>query len=496
MTRRQPPRPAARPSRRRRRPLLRLLAGFVVAVLVGVATAAGAVHWGLAKIDRTTVAGLVNGRAQAAESMREDVGPRLLNVLVVGNDSRDGMTAEERRTFGTGRFDGARTDTIMLLQLEVGGPGRSAVLSFPRDLLVTRCDGTRGRINAAHGIGVERDGDGASCLVETVSDVTGVSINHYVEVSFAGFLRVVDALGGVDLYLDEPLYDEKAHLDVPAGCVRLEGASALGFVRARHLDNDFGRIARQQRFLKEALREATDVGVLANPSKLYRIIDAAAGSLQTDEDLGLAEMREIALGMQSLTANGLEVYTVPGEATVRNSSWYVVEDSKAAEALYASFRDGSVVRNGPPSPPEDDRPGLPPVTVLNASDRVGAAAAAAAVVEADAFTVSEVGNAEIGGLDRTRILHPPAFASAAERLAELFPGADVIEGVDGLPLTVKLGADAAVDELRERARASEAATESRGHAPSSAAGGDRAEKERAPATEPTYRGAGLTDVDC
>src|SRR5688500_13157584 len=319
------PRPA-RPLRPRRRRVLTLLAGFLAAVLLGVGVAAGAVHWGLASIDKTTVAGLVSGDAQAAEAPSDAPAPRLLNVLVVGNDSREGMTAEERRSFGTGAFEGTRSDTIMLLQLEVGGDGRGAVLSFPRDLLVTRCDGSRGRINAAYTIGEERDGDGPSCVVDTVTDLTGIDINHYVEVSFAGFLRVVDALGGVGLYLDEPLYDEKAHLDVPAGCVRLQGVSALGFVRARHLDNDFGRIARQQRFLKETVREATDLGVLANPTKLYRIVDAAADAVQTDDALGLPEMREIAEGMRSLTANGLEVYTVPSTPTLSSGGAYVVED--------------------------------------------------------------------------------------------------------------------------------------------------------------------------
>ena len=469
-----------------------LLAGFLVAVLLGVGAAAGAVHWGLASIDRTAVAGLVSREAAADETASEAPAPRLLNVLVVGSDSREGMTPQERRSFGTGQFEGARTDTIMLLQLEVGGDGRGAVLSFPRDLLVTRCDGTRGRINAAYTIGLERDGDGPSCLVDTVTELTGVDINHYVEVSFAGFLRVVDALGGVGLYLDEPLVDEKAHLDVPAGCVRLEGANALGFVRARHLDDDFGRIARQQRFIKETLREATDLGVLANPSKLYRIVEAGAAAVQTDEALGLPEMREIAEGMRSLTANGLEVYTVPSDPMISNGSSYVVEHSKAARKLYASFQDGSVVRDGPPPAPEDSEPALPPVTVLNASKRPGVADAAAAVVEADGFTVAEVGNAETDDLAQTRILHPPALADAAARLAALFPGADVIAGVDDLPLTVKLGADADTAEMASETEGAAASSE-RGN---DATAGDASEKPAAAATEPSYRGAEATDVDC
>ncbi|HVM18724.1 MAG TPA: LCP family protein [Egibacteraceae bacterium] len=475
----------------RRRALIRLTAVFCVSVLVGATAALGAVHWGFAKVDRSAVTGLVGGSAQAAE-VRE-TGPRLLNVLLVGNDSREGLTRAERREFGTGQAEGNRTDTLMLLQLELDGDGRGAVLSFPRDLLVTRCDGSRGRINAAYGIGIERNGDGPSCVVKTVADLTGVSIHHYVEVSFAGFLKVVDTLGGVGLYLDEPLYDEKAHLDLPAGCVRLRGPDALGFVRARHLDNDFGRIARQQRFIKETLREATDVGVLANPAKLLRIVDAAASSVHTDDKLGLEQMHQIALGMRRLTAQGLEVHTVPSDATLSGSSWYVEQHPEQARRLYAAFRDGSVLTDNP-EPTEPATPSRPPVTVLNGGDADGAAAAAAALLEAEGWTVQEVGNAEIGGLERTRILHPPEMADAAEALAAVFPDADVIAGVSGLPLTVKLGSDTDVGQVTERA---EALTDSdEGVRPGGVTSSEVAEELPASEPEPAYRGAQMTDVDC
>ena len=484
--------PFAPPARRRRRPFLRLLGGFLAAVLLGVGGAAGALHWGLAKIDRSIVSGLVPAQAQAAaadeaESART---PRVLNVLVVGNDRRDGLTRQQIREFGTGQAEGNRTDTLMLLQLELDGEGRGAVLSFPRDLLLERCDGSRGRINAAYQVGEERNGDGPSCVVETVADHTGVEIHHYLEVSFAGFVKVVDALGGVGLYLAEPLYDEKAHLDLPAGCVELQGSDALGFVRARHVDNDFGRIARQQRFIKETLREATQLGVLANPPQLLRIIDAAASSVQTDERLGLAEMREIAMGMRRLTAAGLEVHTVPGESQLSGGTWYVQEDEPAAARLYASFADASVLRDRPAVIERPTVPPKPTVEVLNASDEDGLAAAAAAYLESEGFTVSEVGNADVGGLDATRILHGPELADDAAELIELFPDADVIEGVAGLPLTLKLGADIDAQELRALLPAPTSSPEPVDDALA------RRRASPAPSPPPTYRGAEMTDVDC
>ena len=485
--------PSTPPLRRRRRLWVRLLGGFVVAVLLGIGGAAGAVHWGLAKIDRTIVTGLVGAQAQAAVADEAAAPqPRLLNVLVVGNDRREGLTREQIRSFGTGQAEGNRTDTLMLLQLELDGDGRGAVLSFPRDLLIERCDGSRGRINAAYQVGEERDGDGPSCVVETIAEHTGVDIHHYLEVSFAGFVKVVDALGGVGLYLDEPLYDEKAHLDLPAGCVRLEGSDALGFVRARHVDNDFGRIARQQRFIKETLREATQLGVLTDPPRLLRIIDAAASAVQTDDGLGLAQMREIAVGMQRLTAQGLQVHTVPGAAQFSNGTWYVEEDTTASAEVYEAFADGSVLRTPPPQPSETTAP-KPPVAVQNASDVDGLAAAAADLLEAEGWTVAEVGNAELGGLERTRILHGPELAAAAAELAELFPQASVIEGIEGLPLTLKLGADVDAATLL-------AAIPSPSPSPvpvvDTPADLPDAEPSEAATEAPSYRGASMTDVDC
>ena len=484
------------PKRRRVHVVVRWMAGFVAAVLIGVASAAGALHWGLARIDRSLVAGLTGDAAAAAEPASDtdavDPTPELLNVLVVGNDSREGLTREQIQEFGTGQAEGNRTDSIMLLQLELDGEGRGAALSFPRDLLVDRCDGSRGRINAAYQVGVERDGDGPSCLVETISEHTGVAINHYLEVSFAGFVNVVDAIGGVGLYLNEPLYDEKAHLDLPAGCVTLRGADALGFVRARQLDNDFGRIARQQRFMKETLREATRVGILANPSRLVGLIDAAASAIHTDEGLGVAEMREIALGMRRLTSEGRHVHTVPSDSSYVSGTWYVEEHPAKAEKLYASFRDGSVLDAPPQKPAKAPKPA---VTVLNASGEDGLAAAASAYLESQGYTISEVGNDDSSGLESTRVLHPPQLADEAAELAELFPGAELIAGVDELPLTVKLGADLDGDDLKaDGAGSTEAATDAPSDAESDSPADGESDAARSP--EQTYRGAEMTDVDC
>src|SRR5699024_6111898 len=137
-----------------------------------------------------------------------------------------------------------------LVQLDPRRDG-AAMMSFPRDLRVERCNGSTGKINAAYAIGEGTDVGGPSCLVQTVNELTDIPIHHYVEVDLAGFIDVVEALDGVSMYLDQPITDRYAGVDFPAGCVTMDGAAALGFVRARNIDNDFGRIARQQRFAGE-----------------------------------------------------------------------------------------------------------------------------------------------------------------------------------------------------------------------------------------------------
>ena len=442
-------------------------------MVLGLVGSVGLASWGSGLVERQGVLGLAQ-----AEEVEET---RIVNVLVVGDDSREGLTPSQVREFGTGQAEGNRTDSVMLLQLEVNGDGRAAALSFPRDLRVKRCDGSVGKINAAYTIGVEREGDGPSCLVNTVNDLTGIPIHHYVEVSFAGFVNIVDAIGGVGLYLDQPIADEKAHIDLPAGCVRLTGADALGFVRARYVDNDFGRIARQQRFVKETLREATSLGVLANPQKLVRLVEAAAGAVRTDEHLGIAQMKELAQGMRAASADKLQVHTVPSTDERVAGGWYVVQLPQQARQLYASFRSGEVLEG---LPTETEVP-TPPVEVLNASGTKGLAAAAAELLRARDIPVGEVGNADVAGMTQSQVRYAPHLEKAAAKIANLLGGAELVAGEATDGLVAELGTDVDAADLRKRAAAT-----------------PRVKKESEPATgtpppsAATYRGAKEADVDC
>jgi LCP family protein required for cell wall assembly len=301
------------------------------------------------------------GTGLAPDVEVEDSVGEPLTVLVVGSDSREVLTAEERRRLRTGDFWGERTEVIALVRLD---PHASAlrVVHVPRDTAVQRCDGTRGRVNAAHAIG-ERDGTGGlTCLVETLTAWSGLTIDHLVKVDFRGFIDIVDAIGGVEMELDAPLRDDKSGLDLPAGTVRLDGEDALSFVRARSIDDDFGRIARQQRFLREVQSQVRELGALSDVGRLVRLAEATARSVELDESLTLWRLRALALGHRATVALPLDGRTIPGipDTDTRTGAYLVEPDEQAAADLFrwlvtgeeigAAARDAQRVPGHPDGP--------------------------------------------------------------------------------------------------------------------------------------------------
>src|SRR5579875_2114074 len=183
------------------------------------------------------------------------------NWLIAGSDSRQGLTAAQERRLSTG-FDvsGHRSDTIMLLHIPANG-GRPVLISLPRASYVPIPGNGYNKINAAFAIG------GPKLLAETVQNVTGLRIDHYMEIGFGGFVGVVNAVGGVQMCLKHPLHDVASGLNLKAGCQTLDGAQALGYVRDRHsfADQDLQRVQDQRAFLKALLHKVTSPGVMLNP---------------------------------------------------------------------------------------------------------------------------------------------------------------------------------------------------------------------------------------
>ena len=310
--------------RSRRRPLVRLVRAIAVVVLV---TLIAAPVTALLLLPREPVDGLAPGGMPFGAP---------LHILITGSDSRADLTAEERIALTTGSAGGERADTIMLLTID---GSRAGLLSFPRDLSVPRCDGSVGRINGAIAIG------GASCLVATVRDLTGIPVHHHVTVTFGGFRDVVDAVGGVELCLQRPVRDRSAGIDLPEGCQVLDGTDALGYVRVRKIDSDFGRITRQQQFLRALAREMTDPTLLVRPWRLVPLVIGASRALTVDERMGPIDLGRLALGMRALAGGRAVTATVPSDGFT-GSSGASLQRVRADEAdrLFAAFADGSALR--------------------------------------------------------------------------------------------------------------------------------------------------------
>jgi LCP family protein required for cell wall assembly len=236
---------------------------------------------------------------------------RACNYLLLGSDSRKGLTPEELAAFGTDEFIGGqnRSDTIILVHTR---PDRKQAifLSFPRDLWVDIPGVGMGRINSAFQDGIDRGG--AQLVARTVKSLTGMQIHHVMYVSLLGFQRVVDALGGVDMCVPYPMKDELSLLDIPAGCQHFDGFTALAYVRTRHQPcdtvPDFARISRQQQFLRAVIAK------LLRPGELLRLPDLVPkllANLVVDEGLNPAELVYLAGQLQGVGTENVDFRAVP-----------------------------------------------------------------------------------------------------------------------------------------------------------------------------------------
>jgi LCP family protein required for cell wall assembly len=325
----------------------------VIAGILGVAVLWLAWTWWSTHraLDQQQVEGISQRDDAGGEADGGDGLGGVLNVLLVGSDDRSDLSEEERRRLHTGTFDGARTDTILWVQLREDGV---SLLSFPRDLRVIGPDGDGHRINRILELG------GADALVGVVEAILGADLDHYVEVSISSFLDIVDAAGGVELCLDEPLVDRKSGADFEAGCHRMDGVDALAYVRSRRGERaDFARVERQQRFLSALAGRATSLGVLGNPVRLRAVATTVADGLTVDDQLSVARMLEIGNALREvLGAEGLDAYTLPAYPAAIGGVEYVVPYDPGVSEI------ADRLRNGEPLPPRPSMERREELTVL------------------------------------------------------------------------------------------------------------------------------------
>ncbi|CAL9571976.1 Polyisoprenyl-teichoic acid--peptidoglycan teichoic acid transferase TagU [Streptomyces sp. enrichment culture] len=266
------------------------------------------------------------------------------NILVLGSDTRSGSN----KKLGGGTDDGsARSDTAMIVHLYKGHK-KASVVSIPRDTLIDRpaCTDTEGNehpaarnamFNSAYSTG------GAACAVKTVESLTDLRMDHYLEVDFAGFQKLIDDLGGVEITTTKSIDDPDSHLKLKAGTHRLDGEQALGLVRTRHGvgdGSDLGRIQLQQAFIKALVSQVKDVGVFGNPKKLLDLAETATKTVTTDSDLGsVNKLASFASGLRGISPSHMHMVTMPVVYDPADPNRVLLQEKKADQIWKALAND-------------------------------------------------------------------------------------------------------------------------------------------------------------
>lgn len=242
-----------------------------------------------------------------------------VNYLIVGSDTREGLSRAEIKRLKVGGTDvaaGKRSDTMLLVHISKKRD-KAAIISVPRDSYakIPEHENSQGKlipatyskINSAFNWG------GAPLLIQTFEEMSGLRIDHYVELNFVGFVRMVDALGGVEICTKRDINDPKSHLVLPAGRHILDGVDSLKYVRTRQFDGlgDLGRMKRQQEFAGAMLRKATSAGVLLNPVKMVDFVSSALDSVVTDEGLNQGDLLTLGKQLRNLSASNVRTLTIP-----------------------------------------------------------------------------------------------------------------------------------------------------------------------------------------
>jgi LCP family protein required for cell wall assembly len=347
------------------------------------------------------------------------------NYLIVGIDSAAGLPADD--SVRIGRDATLRSDTIMILRTDPA-TRRAALLSLPRDLYVRIADGTNARINLA----IQRGG--APLLIRTIAENFAIPIHHYVQVDFASFRGLVDAIDGVPVPIPHPARDDETGLDIPeAGCHTLDPTEALAYVRSRHyeeeidgrwvedLRSDIGRIARQQDFIRRALSRAIDRGI-RNPGTLDQLIDVGLSGITVDGALTPDDIFGLGTRFRSFDPDSLTTYSVEGTPDVVGDAQILrLVEGPETEAILSIFRG---------APAEGLTPQAVRLTVRNGTGVTRQGAEATEALRGAGFIANVSGDEPGSGAAGTVVRYPPAQAASADLVARWLVGGARLEPVE------------------------------------------------------------------
>ncbi len=427
--------PAASPRRRRRRSL-RVLSWLatVTSAVVLVTTVTGFLAYRHYDGNIERIHNFVlPGHPQPPPSGRAE------NYLLVGSDTREGYTKEQLQAAGT-QFDGGnRSDTVILVHIPADG-SKATLVSFPRDSWVRIPQWTDpkgkvhpehfGKLNSAFASG-ELPGGNPALLSATVGDLSGLRVDHFVQIDFIGFMRMVNALGGIRVCLQHAARDHDSGINLPAGESDINGKQALAFVRQRHglPGEDLGRIKRQQYFIATVMKKVTSAGTLLNPFKLTAFLDKATQSVKSDQ--GLTQLRTLALRLRKLDPQHVQFATLPNLGDAYRGSprqSVILLDEPGVAALFGGLRGDSPKTSAEPSP-SGPRLVVPAsavrVRVYNGTGQAGLAAKASDDLRAAGFIVATPRTRNTDAT-ATVVRYGPTRADSARTLAAAVPGAELV----------------------------------------------------------------------
>ncbi|MCU1500028.1 MAG: transcriptional attenuator, LytR family [Acidimicrobiales bacterium] len=423
----------------------RLLISFNVVCIVAALTSAVMVSYGKRSVDQISRQYEIGA---GDITTTEDLPPGAPeNFLVVGVDSDAGLDADDPvrggRDSGAEATAGLRSDTIMVVRVDPGST-RARILSFPRDLWVDIPGHGRSRINAAIQYG--RD-SGPTLLIQTIKANFDITINHYVQVDFAGFKSLVSQIGGVKVYLDNPVRDGRSGLDQPAaGCVTLDADQALAYARSRHLQyqteggrwvgdptSDLGRIGRQQDFVRRVIRRAIDKGA-RNPATLARMVNTGTKNLTLDPFTTAQDLIDLGKAFRHYDPDSLVTDTLPVTDAIRGGAAVLDLVDARAEPILAEYR-GTGAGDG-----SDVQPSSVTVAVINGTRKLNQGADTRAALAAVGFQTAAL--APDTDVLRTEVRYRPGQESEAMLVARHLVADPILVPVTGAEdITVVTGPD-------------------------------------------------------
>ena len=374
------------------------------------------------------------------------------NILLIGSDTRDGATHAELKALHTGQDHGTvNADTMMVLHVPTGG-GHPTLVSFPRDSWVVIPGHGKGKINSAYPDAyyaakaagkTNRQAESAGIIltIKTIHALTGLYIDHYMQVSLLGFYRISEAIGGVRVCLNAAAHDRYSGIDLPKGVSVIKGVQALAFVRQRHglPHGDLDRIKRQQYFLKAAFQKITSAGMVLNPFKLRDLLKAISRSLLVDPKLDL-----IALAQQfaTLSAGNITFATIPNNGPqliypdgVETS--IVAVDRAAMPSFIAALNGQSNAAYESATPAT---PSTVTVDVLNGTDIPLLATHNGAALRGFGFKTNLIDSTS-SPAQASLVEYPAGREAQAKAVAAVVPHAKPVMTPDVARVTVILGSD-------------------------------------------------------